>query len=156
MTTIFPPPVIDYDKGHGRIERRVIQTSTALSKYLTFPYAAQVFRIHRTTMDLDGQNRRDDVAYGITSLSPDQADPERLLKLARGHWHIENSLYWVRDVTFDEDRSQVRTGSGPRVLATLRNLAISIFRLSGADNIARALRYCSRDPLRPLRLIGVC
>jgi len=156
MTTIFPPPVIDYDKGHGRIERRVIQTSTALFEYLTFPYAAQVFRIHRTTMDLDGQNPRDDVVYGITSLSPDQAGPERLLKLARGHWRIENSLHWVRDVTFDEDRSQVRTGSGPRVLATLRNLAISIFRLSGVDNIAQALRYCSRDPQRPLRLIGAC
>ena len=95
------------------------------------------------------------MVYGVTSLSPAQADPARLLALNRGHWEIENRLHWVRDVTFDEDRSQVRTRNGPRVMATLRNLAISILRLAGARFIAKAVRWCARDHQRALRLIGL-
>jgi hypothetical protein len=77
------------------------------------------------------------------------------MALGRGHWTVENRLHWVRDVTFDEDRSQVRTGNGPRVMATLRNVAISILRLAGADCIAKATRMCMRDMNRCLRLIGL-
>lgn len=95
------------------------------------------------------------MVYGVTSLAPAQADPARLVALHRGHWAIENRLHWVRDVTFDEDRSQVRKGVGARVMATLRNLAISLCRLAGAANIAAALRACAYDPARPLRLIGL-
>lgn len=95
------------------------------------------------------------MAYGITSLTLEQADPARLLRLSRGHWQIENSLFWVRDVTFDEDRSQIRTGAGPRVFATLRNLAISMFRLRGLTNIAAALRSYSWNPDRVLTLAGL-
>ena len=68
---------------------------------------------------------------------------------------IENGLHWVRDVTFDEDRSQVRKGKGPQVMATLRNLAISILRLAGALGVARALRWCARDHRRVMRLVGL-
>jgi len=94
--------------------------------------------------------------YGITSLAgQSQQDAKRLLELVRGHWKIENALHWIRDVTFDEDRSQVRTGNGPRMLATLRNLAISVLRLAGASSIAKALRWCSRNVDACCRLIGL-
>ncbi len=88
-------------------------------------------------------------------MPPEKANPKRLLALSRCHWRIENSLHWVRDVTFDEDRCQVRTGAGPRVLATLRNLAISIFRLHGITNIAAGLRRLSWNAERALQMIGV-
>jgi len=152
---IFPPEYVTTNKGHGRIEVRKIQTSTALNGYVTFPYAKQVCRIKRITYNLDGELMRKEVAYGITSLSVEKADAQRLLTLNRGHWSIENRLHWVRDVTFDEDRSQVRTKGGPRVMATLRNLVISLFRLHSIDNIAKALRACSRKPERALQYVGL-
>jgi DDE_Tnp_1-associated len=71
----------------------------------------------------------------------------------RGHWTIENKLHWVRDVTFGEDASAARTGTGPHVMATLRNLVISILRLAGHASIARALRHTARDPARAFRLL---
>jgi len=151
----FSSEIVDYDKGHGRIEIRKIRCSTALNDYLTFPYIGQVFRLTRITTDLNLENQRTDVAYGITSLSPQEALLEKLLRLVRGHWSIENSLHWVRDVTFDEDRSQVRTHAGPRVMASLRNLVISLFRISGSLNIAKSLRYCSWNPSRALELLGI-
>jgi len=152
---IFPPLYSERNKGHGRIETRKIQTSTALEGYINFPHASQVFRIERITTDLKGENLRQEVAYGITSLPKESADAKRLLALTRGHWSIENSLHWVRDVTFDEDRSQVRTGAGPQVMATLRNLAISLLRLRACKNIARALRYNSRNSERALQILGI-
>ena len=94
------------------------------------------------------------MAYAATSLTPAQANPQRLLALWRGHWGIENRVHWVRDVTFDEDRSQVRTGSAPQIMAALRNLTISVIRLAGETNIAAALRRHAVHPSRPLTLIG--
>ncbi len=91
----------------------------------------------------------------ITSLDEYSTCPERLLKLNRGHWTIENGSHWVRDVTFDEDRSQIRTGSGPRVMATLRNLAISVLRLAGHKNIARGLRFLAARPDLMLNMLGI-
>lgn len=92
----------------------------------------------------------------MTSLSPAQAAPARLLALVRAHWTIENRLHWVRDVTFDEDRSQVRRGAGPQVMATLRNLAISLLRLAGAPLIAPALRHAGwAGQALILRLLGI-
>jgi hypothetical protein len=154
-TGIFPPLYSESNKGHGRCEFRSIETSTALNGYIRFPYGAQVFRIRRITTDLKGEHYHEEVSYGITSLTPEQADAKRLLQLVRGHWSIENSLHWVRDVTFDEDRSQVRTGGGPQVMATLRNLVISLLRLRGFSSIAKALRYHSRNPGRALQCIGI-
>ena len=91
----------------------------------------------------------------ITSLDAEQAGTEQLAGYIRGHWQIENRLHWVRDVTYDEDRSQVRTGSAPRVMASLRNLAISALRLNGHTNIASATRWTARDPARSLRILGI-
>ncbi len=84
---------------------------------------------------------------------PAQARPDQLAAWIRGHWLIEDSLHWVRDMTFGEDSSQVRTRNGPRVMAALRNLVITILRLTGHTSIAAALRHHARRPGRPLHTI---
>ena len=84
-----------------------------------------------------------------------QAKPAQLAAWIRRHWHIENQLHWVRDVTYDEDRSQIRTGTGPHVMAALRNAAIGALRIAGFTNIAAANRHHARDANRPLALLGI-
>jgi hypothetical protein len=87
-----------------------------------------------------------EVRYYVTSLAPEQADAKALLALTRGHWGIENRLHHVRDVTFEEDRSQMRSGAVAHTFAACRNLAIGLLRSSGASNIAAALRTCAARP----------
>jgi hypothetical protein len=94
-------------------------------------------------------------AYAITSLPFAQARPARLADLLRGHWAIENGLHWVRDVTFAEDGSQLRTGTAPQVMACLRNLVIGALSRAGPVNLAAALRRHARDPRRPLATLGI-
>ena len=155
MRSLFPPPAVTTEKAHGRLEKRTVQTSTALNDYLDFPYVAQVFRIFRTTTKCKTGKTCQETAYGITSLQPSQADARQIGELVRGQWQIENRLHWVRDVTIDEDRSQVRTGSAPRVLASLRNFAISCLRLAGYKSIAQGLRYLSWNWKLLLDLVGI-
>ncbi|MEI6413817.1 MAG: ISAs1 family transposase, partial [Pseudomonadota bacterium] len=155
-----PPQHTTFDKDHGRIEQRDIWTSTALNEYLDFPCVGQVFLIKRTTTNLvgglvDGRKTTEEFVVGVTSLSEDKANPVRLLELNRGEWEIENRLHYVRDTTYDEDRSQIRTGNAPQVMAGIRNLSISLLRLAGAECIAVATRYLSRRFELPLRLIGL-
>lgn len=152
---LFPPQHHTLDKAHGRLEQRSIWSSTELKDYLDFPYAAQVFAIRRDTTEITTGKSRTETVYGLTSLTPDKASPQRLLELSRGHWSIENRLHWVRDVTFDEDRSRIRKFSGPQVMASIRNLAISLLRMAGATNIAQASRYCARLGSHDLRFIGI-
>ncbi|WP_282434550.1 ISAs1 family transposase, partial [Desulfotomaculum copahuensis] len=140
---IFPPPHTTIEKGHGRIETRTGRTIPVLEGQTGFPYADQFIKIERSFTDLHGENTKKETAYFVTSMSAEKADPKILLELIRGHWAIETSLHWVRDVTFDEDRSQIRTGSAPRVFASIRNLAISLLRLHGFKNIAAGLRKLS-------------
>ncbi len=137
------------------MEVRSIWTSTELCGYLDFPYAAQVFTIRREVTEMVSQKSRCETVRGLSSLPVERATPACLLALSRGHWTIENRLHWVRDVTFDEDRSRVRTGAGAQVMASLRNLAISLLRLAGARYIAPALRHCARSDPQTLRLIGL-
>ena len=130
--------------------------SDILNDYLTFPHVHAVFQIKRECSDLDGQNPREECVYGLTSLDGTDAKASaRLLSLVRAHWHIENKLHYVRDVTYDEDRSQIRKGSGPRVMASLRNIAIGILRLAGTKNIAKANRWCAGHADACLRMIGL-
>lgn len=96
-----------------------------------------------------------ETVYGITSLTPQQADEKRLLELNRGHWSIENRSHYVRDMAFDEDRHQARTKTGPQMLACLRNFAISILRLRGAKNITSALRQCAARNHLTLQYLGL-
>jgi predicted transposase YbfD/YdcC len=134
---------------------RRIWTSTELTGYIDFPHAAQVFAIQRETTETVSRKFRSETVYGITSATAGRANPERILDLSRKHWSIENRLHWVRDVTFDEDRSRIRRGAGAQVMASLRNLAISLLRMAGAEIIAPALRHCARSGSLPFRLIGL-
>jgi len=141
------------ERGHGRTERRTLKV-TAVAKGLAFPHAAQAIQIVRRRK-LKGKWSRE-TCYAVTSLTLIQATYAQLAAIIRGHWGIEDRLHWVRDMDFDEDRSQVRTASGPRIMASLRNLAITILRLAGAASIAAALRYNARRPARPLRTLMKC
>jgi predicted transposase YbfD/YdcC len=143
------------DVGHGRIESRNLTTSEALVGYSDWPGLAQVFEVGRHVIEKKTGQDRVEVVYGVTSLSPERATPERLLELVRGHWAIENKSHWVRDVTFDEDRSQVRSGRLPQVMAALRNTAIGLLRLAGYRNIAKAGRQLAAQPDQALALIGI-
>ena len=156
------PPVGDrqdtartVDIGHGRIEPRHITTSEALVGYSDWPGLAQVFELGRHIIIQKTGEERVEVVYGVTSLSPARATPERLLALVRGQWQIENQSHWVRDVTFDEDRSPVRCGNIPQVLAALRNTAIGLLRWAGHTNIAAACRRLAAQPVQALALIGI-
>ena len=120
-----------------------------------FPHTAQVIQVTRKVRDLGTRRWRTVVVYAVTSLTFAQAGPARLADLIRGHWAIENGLHWVRDVTFAEDASQVRTGTGPQVMACLRNLAIGVLSRAGPVNLAAALRCHARDPARPLATLGI-
>jgi hypothetical protein len=137
------------------VEVRSIWTSTELCGYLDFPYAAQVFTLRREVTEMVSRKYRSETVYGLSSLPAQSATPARLLALSRGHWTIENRLHWVREVTFDEDRSRVRKGAGAQVMASIRNLAISLLRIAGARYIAPALRRCARSDSHTLRLIGL-
>lgn len=144
------------DKGHGRKEIRTIWVRDDLQGYLKFPHAKCAFRLQRYVTDLEGKFLRAEVVYGVTSMAgTDRTAAKRLLKNVRGHWTIENRLHYVRDMSFDEDRSQIRKGMGPQVMASLRNVAISALRVAGARYIAKALRWCGRNLARGLRLLGL-
>jgi predicted transposase YbfD/YdcC len=143
------------DAGHGRIERRQLMASTALADYLHWPGLQQVFRLERTSTVKKTGKQRHEVVYGMTSLAADKADAARLLRLVRQHWHIENQSHWVRDVTFDEDRSQVRKAAIPQLMAALRNVAIGLMRRAGHTNIAAATRRFAAQPWAALALLGI-
>jgi predicted transposase YbfD/YdcC len=140
-------------RAHGRVEIRTLKAVTV--RGLGFPHASQVLQVTRKTRDLHSRRRRTVVVYAVTSLAHAQASPARLADLLRGHWSIENGLHWVRDVTFTEDASQVRSGTAPQVMACLRNLAIGVLCRAGPVNLAAALRFHSRDPHRPLASLGI-
>jgi predicted transposase YbfD/YdcC len=143
------------DGGHGRIEQRRLETSDVLVGYSDWPGLAQVFHLERQVILKKTGEVREEVVAGVTSLAPERADAARLLAFVRGHWHIENKSHWVRDVTFDEDRSQVRCGSIPQVMAGLRNTVIGLMRGAGYTNIAAACRRFAAQPGLALELIGI-
>jgi len=141
------------ERGHGRTERRTLKI-TAVARGLAFPYAAQAIQIVRRRT-VHGK-RSAETCYAVTSLRVTHAKPAQLAAIIRGHWGIEDRLHWVRDMDFDEDRSQARTAAGPRVMASLRSFVITILWLAGAASIAAALRYHARRPGRPLQTIMKC
>jgi predicted transposase YbfD/YdcC len=140
------------ESGHGRHEIRRIKVCTVDG--LLFPGARQAIQVKRRRTCRKTGKTTITTVYAVTSLSAHQASPTQLATLIRGHWAIE-SLHHVRDVTFAEDASQVRTGNAARAMATCRNLAIGALRLAGATNIASGLRHNARDPARPLTLLGL-
>jgi predicted transposase YbfD/YdcC len=132
-----------------------LSASTALNAYVNFPYVAQVCRIEREITELKSGKQRRETVFAITSLQPEQADPQKLLQINRGQWGIENRSHYVRDMAFDEDRSRIRVANGPATMACLRNFAIALARLHGFTNIASALRAFAHQPRRALAAVGV-
>ncbi|MEY9842789.1 ISAs1 family transposase [Streptacidiphilus sp. EB103A] len=146
----------DRETGHGRRETRVTRALTVTDLGLDFPHAAQAVRILRHRTDLKTSTVSRQTVYAITDLTSHQASPQRLGQLARSQWTIENRLHFVRDTTFAEDASKIRTGHGPDNMATLRNLAINTLRAAGHRNIAAGIRHSSYEPFtRPLDLLGI-
>lgn len=140
------PDFIQYDPpDHGRIETRKIWTTTELNTYLNFPYVGQAFVVERESIDKKTGKHSREIAYGITSRTPEQADPRRILATNRGHWSIENSCHYIIDWNYDEDRSRIRTGNGPENITRLRRFAISIIKLKGARSVAQEMRQLSRN-----------
>lgn len=127
--------------------------STELNAFLAacWPGVKQVFCLRRT---IEQRGRvRSQTIYGISSLSPKQADANRLLALVRAHWHIENRLHWRRDVTLREDHCQVRTGNAPQVLAVLNNLVLAVFDFLRVGNVPQQMRRLDAHPALAVRLL---
>lgn len=134
---------------HGRIETRRIWCSTALNGYLDFPYVGQVFMIERESIDKKTGVQSRDIALGITSRTPQEASPERILAVNRGHWSIE-SVHYIIDWNYDEDRSQIRTGFGPENITRLRRFAVGILKAfqKRTQSVAELMRkLCFRTRL---------
>ena len=118
-----------------------------------FPFIANVCKVTRTTSDLHGENTKSETRYCVTSAN---ATAEELLRCLLDHWNIENSSHYVRDETFGEDKSRIRKGNAPQVMATLRNLVIGIVRIAGGENIPNGLRsFGWGAKANVLRAIGV-
>src|SRR5216684_1617493 len=127
------------EKGHGRLEKRIITVSSMLADYSTWPELAQVFKLESQRTNALGITKTE-VRYGVTSLPVYLADPKRLLALSRGHWGIENGLHYRRDTTMREDHAQLRMGHAPQMLAVLNNTVLGLFARQGASNVAHARR----------------
>jgi predicted transposase YbfD/YdcC len=127
------------EKGHGRLDKRSIMESLLLADYRDWPGLAQVFKLERQSTNALGRTETQ-VRYGSTSLPAHLADPKRLLALTRGHWGIENGLHHRRDVSMQEDHSQVRLGHAPEMLAILNNIVLGLFAKQGETNVAHARR----------------
>ena len=140
------------ERAHGRIDRRRVW-STQVPPRITFPHAKTFIIVERESSTLDDVRISIEGRFYVTDLTTDDAGIEHLFRLVHGHWSMENGLHWVRDVTFGEDLSQVRTGTLPRILATLRNLAIGIIR----DTTYRSVNIAAatRQPDVALDLLGI-
>jgi predicted transposase YbfD/YdcC len=163
--------VVEGDRHGDREERRTLEASTEVVAYLCeaetgpedeqiggWPGLGQVCRVHREVEYVSGRRageRTSEWAYALTSLTPAQADPARLLHIWRGQWQIENGLHYVRDVTFGEDASQIRCGQGPAVFAAVRNTALGLMRLARQTNVAAAQRRYAMYPWEALALLGI-
>lgn len=144
---------VSCNKGHGRIEKRTLISTTSLSGgYVDWPGLAQCYKLVRERT-LHGKTTVETI-FGITSLDRQQADAGRLLKLTRQHWGIENSVFYVRDMSFGEDACRVRTAAGPYILSCLRNAGINLLNRCGVKNKAAALRRHAAHPEEALALLG--
>ncbi len=125
---------------HGRIEIRKIWTTTELNGYLNFPHVGQTFIVQREFTDKKTGKDSCEIAYGITSRTPEQADPQQVLTTNRGHWTIENSCHYIIDWNFHEDRSRISKGYGPENITRLRRFAIGIIKSKGVRSVPQKMR----------------
>jgi predicted transposase YbfD/YdcC len=141
------------DKGHGRVTTRPMQVLPTPPD-LPFPHVNQVFLIERYVSDLRGRPISAVAALGVASPKPDQTSPANLASYVLEQWSIE-SLHWIRDTLYHEDKPQIKTRSGPRIMATLRNLAIGALRLAVRTDITEATRWAGRCMDRPFTILGL-
>ena len=141
------------DKGHGRIEKRTLRTTTILTKHHDWVGLQQGFELVRERTEQGKQSV--EVVHGITSLRPERADARRLLELTRGHWGIENQLHYKRDVTLGEDASRVRKGAAPQVMAALRNSIVHVLSAVVAPSLAAAMRTMGNCLSQALMVLGL-
>lgn len=140
-----PPDYVEHTPPeHGRIETRKIWVTTELNGYLRFPHLGQAYVVEREAIHKKTGETSWEIAYGITSRPPAQANPQRVLKVNRGHWVIENSCHYILDWTFDEDRSRIRTGYGPENMTRLRRFAIGVIKSKGGDSVPHTMRQLTR------------
>ena len=134
----------DVTVEHGRIQTRRIWCSTGLNAYLDFPHVGQAFLIERESIEKKTGKHRCDIAVGVTSRTPQQASPQWVLAINRGHWSIE-SVHYIIDWNYDEDRSRIRTGFGPENITRLRRFAVGILKSfqKPAQSIAEMMRNLS-------------
>ncbi|MFD9418826.1 ISAs1 family transposase [Streptomyces goshikiensis] len=145
----------DRERGHGRRETRSVRTLTVTGLGLDFPYLVQAVKIHRHRTDLKTGKVTRQTVHAITDMTSAEASPQLIGRIARAQWGIE-AVHHVRDTTFAEDASKIRTGHAPENMATLRNLAINTLRDAGHHSIAAGLREVSYTPFtRPLDLLGL-
>ena len=130
---------------HGRIETRRIWTTTALNDYLEFPHVGQAFVVERERIEKKTGKSSTELAYGITSPTPEQADAKQVLQTNRGHWSIENGCHYILDWNFDEDRNRIRTGHGLENISRLRRFAVGILKSKGVDSVAEKMRELHRS-----------
>jgi predicted transposase YbfD/YdcC len=143
------------NKGHGRLEEREIVTSSALKDFLAdWPGLEQVLKITHTVIHLKTGNTTKETVFAITSLPVERGSPRTLLEASRGHWIIENSVHWVRDVTLGEDSCAVHKNRAHQVLAALRNLLFALVWLDNYKSIAAAVDEYSAQPLQAFRSMG--
>jgi predicted transposase YbfD/YdcC len=143
----------DVQTAHGFTTTRTLTASTLLTDYINWPGLAQVYQYRAQRENTKTGEISHQTQYGITSLSPEVASAEDLLKLRREHWTIENKIHWVRDTVLGEDASQARTGSLPQVIAALRNTAMSVLRFQGHTKISETLRFFASKPKLAVKLI---
>jgi predicted transposase YbfD/YdcC len=141
------------NKGHGRTERRTLTAASLLADELDWPYARQVFKLERRFICHRTGELTEETVFGITSLFSKAAGPARLLALNRGYWGIENGLHYRRDVTLKEDRTRVKIGRAPRVMAILNNLVLGLIARSGIKYAPEARRKFAARPDLALDLI---
>ena len=147
-------------RGHGRLEHRQITCSPDLNDWFGKKWEGieQVFRLERTARLLKTNQTRHEVVYGISSLSMQQAPPQRMLSLVRDHWAIEKKLHYRRDGSLGEDVCQTRTGPVPSLLAQFNSAVLSLMDRVGVSNVARQMRYFDAHPEQALALLltGSC
>jgi len=143
----------EQNKGHGRLEERILTSSELLNDYLDWPYVAQVFKLERRRTQLKDGTHRTVVVYGLTSMSRQQADAARLLTLVRAYWGIENGLHYRRDTTLHEDATRMTHPALAQAMAALNNLVIGLISQQGWRYLPEARRYYDANPKAALALL---
>ena len=141
------------NKAHGRLEVRTLTTSSQLNDFLDWPFLQQVFKLERNVTIQKTGKIRQEVVYGITGLSADEASPAQLLQMSRSYWQIENGLHYPRDVSLREDQTRFKNHSAAHVMAIINNLVLGLIANSDFPFVPAARRFFAAHPDQALALL---